>query len=334
MAGGSRLEVLAEYGYDIDPFRGVVLETADGMRIKRVLRMAVESRAMISVVASWGFGKSTALALALKDLNATVVRLITPDKERVVVSDIEKALILHLSTESCARTKEVRARQIRRILGAATDESDVVLVLEEAHRMHGQTLRALKTFREMEWKGRSPIFTVVMVGQTDPMNKRQVGEVRLRTDTIRMRGITAGEVKDYISATVGEHFESDAIEAVSRRPEGRNFLDLQEMLVELMARALEAGQRKVTPVEVFELCGGGIKEVLKRTGLKQSDIARETGLSPATVSLVVNEKTDGLSDGAFKEARGAITDVLRKHSGGDAAKPGLKVMGGAEVRNV
>jgi type II secretory pathway predicted ATPase ExeA len=316
----SRLEILAEYGYSKDPFRNFYMETADSLRVKRLLKMAVESRAMVSIVASWGVGKTTSLDLAFRDIDALVVKLITPDKERVVVSDIEKALILGLSNESCKRTKEVRARQIRRIVGEASRGKPIVLVLEEAHRMHGQTLRALKTFREMEWMGQSPLFTVIMIGQYDPMRKRYVDEVRLRTDTVHMKGITGSEVKDYISSTVGKCFEPDAIEALSRMQQTRTFLDLHEMLIALMGRALETGNKKVTALEVYELYGGGIKEVMKRTGVKLIELEKATGIPKSTLSMVTNDQQNTMTDTKFKGARDAVAEVLRQKIGGTEEK--------------
>jgi len=325
----SRLEILAELGYAKDPFRNFRMETADSLRLKRVLKMGIDSRSMISIVASWGFGKTSALDLAFRELDAHVVRLHTPDKERVVVSDIEKGLILGLSNESCKRTKEVRARQIRRILGEAAREKPVVLVLEEAHRMHGQTLRALKTFRELEWMGQSPLFTVVMVGQYDPMRKKGVDEVRLRSDTVRMKGLTASEVKEYITATVGKHFEDDAAEALSRLDVARNFLDLQDALITLMSRAIECGQKKVISLEVFEVYGGGIKEVMKRANLSLAEIQEKTGIPKSTLSLITNDKRESLTDSTFNEGRDAVASVIREKMTGkkaEAPAPGLKVV--------
>lgn len=308
----SRLEVLAEFGYSKDPFKGFRMETADSLRLKRLLKMAIESKAMVSVVASWGFGKTSALEIAFREIDAHMVRLITPDKERVVVSDIEKALILGLSNESCKRTKEVRARQIRRILGEASREKPIVLILEEAHRMHGQTLRALKTFREMEWMGQSPLFTVVMIGQYDPMRKKYVDEVRLRSDTVFMKGLTDSEVREYTRNTVGKSFEPDAIEAVSRLTGTRNYLDLQEIILALMSKALELGQKTVSALEVFDVYGGGFKEVMKRVNISLGELAAETGISKTTLSLVTNEKQGTLTDDTYHDTRRAITDVLRR----------------------
>lgn len=308
----SKLEVLSEFGYSRDVFKGLFMETSDTLRIKRLLKMGVESRAMISIVAGWMNGKTTALDIAFQEIDATVCRLITPDKERVVVSDIEKSLILGLSNEPCKRTKELRARQIQRILGEAAKKKPVVLILEEAHRMHGQTLRALKTFREMEYQGMSPLFTVVMVGQYDPMRKKYVDEVRLRTDSVTMKGPSPAESRQYIDITVGRYFEDDAADALSRLSVARNYGVLQESIINLMNRALQHGTKRVSAVHVFEMYNGGIKELLKKAKIGLPELSRETGIPVSTLSLVTNEKQGTMTDAKMSESRNAIADVLSK----------------------
>ncbi|MDL1939906.1 AAA family ATPase [Candidatus Jettenia sp. AMX1] len=302
----SRLAVLAEYGYRKDPFRGMHLETADITRVKRIIGMAVESRAMVSIIAERGNGKSRAVDSTLRDMDVKVISLFTSDKEKVLVGDIERALIADLSQEEIKRTREIRARQLRRIMGEASRRQEIVLILEEAHRLHGQTLRSLKTLREMEWMGQSPLFTVIMLGQYDPMRKPGVDEVRLRTDTVYMKGLTQNEVKDYTRATL------------SRLRTARNFLELQEMLIALMERALACGHKKVTAFEVFDLYGGGLKELIKLTDISLSEIADETGISKATLSLVANDRMDKLTDDTASKTREAIAEVIRKKMEGKA----------------
>ena len=312
----SRLSVLAEFGFKKDPFRGVNIETADVSRVKRILGMAVESRAMVSIIAERGQGKSRAVDTVIKDMEVKEVRLLTSDKEKVLVGDIERALITDLSQEEVKRTREIRARQLRRILGESSRQQETVLVLEEAHRLHGQTLRSLKTLREMEWMGQSPLFTVIMLGQCDPMRKPGVDEVRLRTDTIYMKGLTQCEAKGYTTEVVGKCFEDAAIEALSRLKSARNFLDLQETIVALMEKALEYGHKKVTPFEIFDMFGGGLKELIRDADISLTELADATGISKATISLVANDKMDKLTDEMASRTRDAIAEVLRNRAGG------------------
>jgi len=312
----SRLEILAEFGFERDPFRGVHLETADVLRVKRVLKMAVESRAMVAIIAERGYGKTQAVEASLRELEVSVVRLVAPEKEWLTIGDIERAMILDLTQESPRRTREIRARQLRRVLGEISRQKEIVLVIEEAHRIHGNTLRSLKSIREIEWAGRSPLFAVVMLAQFDPMRRTSLDEVRLRTDNVHMRGLTSSEVYDYIEGTVGRVFEADAIEATSRLSSGRNFLDLQEILLSLMGRAMELGLKKVTPFEVFDLYGGGLKEIRRRVGMSNDAIAKELGVSKASISLIENGKGDKLSDDFGREQYQAFAQVLRKHAQG------------------
>ena len=323
----SRLSVLAEFGFKKDPFRGVNIETADVSRVKKILGMAVESRAMVSIIAERGQGKSRAVDTILKAMEVETglkpvctVRLLTSDKEKVLVGDIERALITDLSQEEVKRTREIRARQLRRILGESARQQEIVLVLEEAHRLHGQTLRSLKTLREMEWMGQSPLFTVIMLGQCDPMRKPGVDEVRLRTDTIYMKGLTQCEAKGYTTEVVGKCFEDAAIEALSRLKSARNFLDLQEMLVALMEKALEYGHKKVTPFEIFDMFGGGLKELIKDADISLAELSDATGISKATISLVANDKMDKLTDEMASRTRDAIAEVLRNRASGGAVQ--------------
>ncbi len=319
-----RLETLAEFGYERDPFRSSRMDTVDAARVRRVIGMALESRAMVSLVAERGTGKTQALDMALRDKDVTVVRVLSADKEWVGIGDIERALIFDLSQESARRTREIRARQLRRILGEASRKTSVVLVLEESHRLHGSTLRALKSLREMEWMGQSPLFTVVMIGQYDPLQRAAVDEVRLRTDTVAMKGLTQQEIADYIEATVGKAFEPDAIQALSKCGQARNFLDLQEMAVQVMGRALEVGRKKVTPFEILAIYGGGLKEIRIRTGMTAKAVAEKLGVSTATISLIENGKGEKTDFG--KDTYQAFAEVLQKETNG-APKTALKAVG-------
>ncbi|QII11216.1 hypothetical protein KsCSTR_18370 [Candidatus Kuenenia stuttgartiensis] len=315
-----RLAVLAEFGYRKDPFRGVHMETSDVSRVKRIVGMAVESHAMVSIVAMRGQGKTRAVDSILREMEVKEIRLFTSDKEKVLVGDIERALITDLSEEPVRRTREIRARQLRRIVGEASRRQEVVLVLEEAHRLHGQTLRSLKTMRELDWMGQNPLFTIIMIGQSNPMGKPGVDEVRLRTDTIEMKGMTAAEVKRYVWETVGKSFEPDAVEALSRLKDSRNFLDLQEMVINLMNKAMAYGRKKVEAFDVFELYCGGLKELIRKENISQGELAEEVKIPKSTLNLILNDKADRLTDETVANAREAIADVIRKRKGIEPAE--------------
>jgi len=241
----SRLEVLSQFGFSSDPFSWR-MESADSKRIKGILGMAMSSRAMVSVVGERGIGKSVAVSAALRKSKAKLVRVLSADKGKIHAGDIQEAMILDLSDETPRKTKEVRVRQLRRILGESSRKQPVVVVIEESHRLHPMTLRSIKNLRELDWLGETQLFTVVLIGQSDCTQKAGLAEVRLRTESVQMHGLTSAEVIEYVRRTVGSVFSEEAVAACAQIEDGRNYLDLQEALIVAMERALAAGRDEVS----------------------------------------------------------------------------------------
>ena len=251
----NKLEVFSSLGLKVDPFHKASFDTGDSLRVRRILTMAVESRAMVSIVGPRGMGKSRAVTGALDKIGCRVVLVEKSDKERVSISDIEQAIILDLSDEAPKRGGEIRARQLRRIVGEPSRKQQIVVVIEEAQRLHGSTLRSLKTLREIRWMGESELFTVILIGQSDPMNRAGVSEVRLRTDCVHMQGLTSTEAAGYVRATLGKFVDETAEDAISALPQAKNYLELQKLLVDLLSYALMSGREQVTAEDVLELAG-------------------------------------------------------------------------------
>lgn len=285
----SRLELLINMGFENDPFKGVVFPTLDGMRIEKILKMAVKSNAMVSIVGDRGAGKTRAVTDALKKMKISEVRVRASDKNRTLISDIEQAMIFDLSDETPKRGREIRSRQLRRILGEASTKQAVVVVIEEAHRLHGMTLRSIKTLRELDWMGETELFTCVLLGQSDPMNKAGVAEVRLRSDTVRMQGLSKKEIAGYVEKTMGTVFSDDAINAVSLLSDTENFLDLQSRLIALMASAAVAGRHTVTIDDVLD--AGKNEKTIIQTPEKNTNHPARAG-NDALKELLDRKKTD------------------------------------------
>jgi type II secretory pathway predicted ATPase ExeA len=268
MGNFSRLETFVGLGFKHDPFKRFNFKTADSTRIGQIIEYAVSSRAMVSIVGIRGDGKSRAVRAALDRKELQIVFLRSPDKARLLITDVEQAIIFELSDDKPKRGREIRSRQLRPILGQASRRREVVLVIEEAHQLHGMTLRALKSLREIDWMGETELFTVVLIGQGDPMNKAGVAEVRLRADTVRMQGLTMPEVAGYVKGTVGRVFSSEAIDAVKQLPNVGNYLNLQEVLVSLMGHALMCGRNMVQVEDLKDLYGEKVVAVKPDPGKK------------------------------------------------------------------
>ncbi|HOG08868.1 MAG TPA: hypothetical protein PK983_12300, partial [Syntrophales bacterium] len=123
----TRLETFGTLGYREDPFRRARFGTGDMARTLRILTMAVESHAMVSIVGDRGIGKTEAINAALNKLGVRRVTIQRAQKEMATIADIEKALILDLSDESPRRGAETCSRQVRRITGEASRKHKIVL---------------------------------------------------------------------------------------------------------------------------------------------------------------------------------------------------------------
>ena len=112
--------------------------------------------------------------------------------------------------------------------------------------------------------GERDLFTVIFVGQSDPMNKAGVSEVRLRSDSVYMQGLTGAEIRTYIDDTVGSLFDGEVIDSVVAMPTARNFLDLRDSLYCLMVRAVANGRDRVEVEDFVEEFGKGLSKPVKR----------------------------------------------------------------------
>lgn len=269
----TRLETFCNLDYKSDPFKAAKkFETGDISRVRRILTMAIESHAMVSIVGERGIGKSDAIEAALKKFKVRLIPVIREDQENLRAPEIKAAMISALSTESVKRGGVVSSAQLRRIVGEATidPKQQVVVVIEEAQRLHPNTLRSLKTLREIEWLGQKELFTIILVAQSDPMNRAGVSEVALRSDCIRMKGLSADEAAEYVRATIGKHFEDSAIDALAELPQARNYLELQALCVTVLNHALADGRELVKVADVTAAAGEQTAEPLQpRTARKQ-----------------------------------------------------------------
>lgn len=237
-----------QVGLPADPWAALGHQpTADAARVALAVRAAVEARAFVGLLGPRGAGKTRALRAALAAHDG--VRVVEPlrlTRERLHMGDIETALVRDLSDEPPRRSGEARSHQVRRVLGAASRSARVVLVIDDAHCLHGQTVRALKRLRELAWMGRAPLLGVVLVGQRDAAAR--VPEVGLRADALWLAGLAVPEAASAIRAVVRQAgtpplLDADALAALATDRRARNWLDLSALLDECWARIVATGTR-------------------------------------------------------------------------------------------
>ena len=316
MAKLSKLELLLAMGFKVDPFKQVRMKTGDSCRIDRVVGMAVQSRAMVNIIGERGIGKSNAVRAALtKSKDTHPIFIESNDIRGLRISDIEQAIIFDLGNgEKPKRSREIRSRQLRPIIGDASRRKNICLVIEEGHQLHGQTLRSLKRLREMVWMGESGLLSVIIIGQSNPMNKQGMAEVRLRSDSVVMQGLIGEEVKTFAARTVGRVFDDEVLDMLPGLPDSHNFEDLKALFFSLMESAVCSGRKQVTKDDLAGVFGGlTLEEERERVGMSVADLTKRSGLQRREVSSLLKKNEESNLHHKTKEGIDILRDVLTEY---------------------
>ena len=236
-----------------DPWGGApALDTADAIRAGHLVRAAAEARILVSIHGPRGAGKTHAIRAALVGIPR--VRLVEPlrlDRERLTLGDVQTAIVRELCDEAPRHSGEARSGQTRRVLGAA--DGSVVLWIDDAHLLHHATLRGLKRLLEVRWRGRGPLLGIVLSGQAD--RTAAVPEVGLRSDRMRLAGLTAAEAGRALTAALGARIEAGAVAPLAESDAARNWLDLQALVDTCLAAAAARGEERITAGAVDAVLG-------------------------------------------------------------------------------
>ena len=146
----------------------------------------------------------------------------------------------------------------------------MVLWIDDAHLLHSSTLRGLKRLLEVRWQGRGPLLGIVLSGQTD--RTAAVPEVGLRSDRVRLAGLTRAEAGRGIRAALRDRCEPEAMAAIAESDAARNWLDLQALVDACLATAAGRGEERITVASVRTVLGTALATE-SRTPAPASDAA-------------------------------------------------------------
>ncbi len=204
------LQAKKKFKFVADPFVGDI-HTADDVFmteetrfISEYLYQTAKVGGMISLIGESGSGKTTIRRYAIDRMKSEgqKVRIIIPriiDKSRLTASSICDAIIQDCSEERPKRSLEAKARQIEKILTNSSRAGWAhVLMIEEAHDLHIQTLKYLKRFWELE-DGFKKLLAIILIGQPEMKGKLdeaknwEAREVIRRMEVLELQPLTTGE---------------------------------------------------------------------------------------------------------------------------------------------
>jgi len=261
---------------------------------KEDIEFAVRNNQMLVISGAVGSGKTClfdAAKSALSTENVKFVYVSNYFKEHVNIASIINALILDLSDESPRRDLEARSRQVTRICGKKHVNEGVLisLVIEEAHRIHPNTLRAIKELRESSFAGKSPLFSVILIGHPQlqsSIESRKEAFWRCQTMELNESNgwMNYKERSNFLKVVFGAAITKEAREKVASFI--KNPLEMVFYIKKKMVEAKKAGKRIIDS----EVVVTSLLELKEAQNLSLNEIAKEAGVSKSTVFDVLHKE--------------------------------------------
>jgi len=171
-------EILARFGLESDPFNlepngpEAVFESRGAAHVLKTLKLAVANQNWVALTGDIGDGKTTLLNLfcdrCLQDHNIVVLRPMAAQVGKLTIRSICTYIVNQHSEETPANDHGALYRQVAEILINLTRAGQLVLlVLDEAHRLHAETVASLKNIFEIRdpQAPLSRMIAIVMSGQ-------------------------------------------------------------------------------------------------------------------------------------------------------------------------
>jgi type II secretory pathway predicted ATPase ExeA len=269
---------------------------------KKDIVYAVKHNQLLTISGAVGSGKSILFSTAISTMpEVTFVYVRNYYKEHVTISSIINALIYDISDENPKRDLEARSRQFIRLVGKyyVGQGKQVCIVIEEAHRLHANTLRQLKELREADFGGKSPLFSVILIGHEELQAKLESRkEAYWRSQIMELNEsngwMTADERTEYIRHIYGNAVTSEAmlrIAGICKTP-----LNIDFYIENKMKEARKAG-KKVLDDEVVQPTPKELYEANKNS-VSIRKIAKEMQVSTTTAFDAINTENHRLSEAA------------------------------------
>ena len=143
-----------------------MFDSHKGIQFRNGLASAIMNEVMTAVIAPWGSGKTMLIRQLKKQIHnqnqpVNFVHVQSLDEQKVKISTILNAIIQDLApNENRRRDMEARSRQVIRILGSKLVNSGehTCIIIEDAHRLHTNTLNSIRLMRELDFAGKAPLF--------------------------------------------------------------------------------------------------------------------------------------------------------------------------------
>jgi type II secretory pathway predicted ATPase ExeA len=271
-----------------------IFESQDLRRLQDAITEAVHQRQMLVVIGPPGAGKTTTTydylheAPLISSRKVLVIKDLTTNIEQMTVAQIEEGVLRAVlqateSTESVKQSAISRGHQLQRVLGQYAKNHEVVLVLEDGHKMKKQTLINLKRLREMRFAMQERLLTVVILAQPSMrMLLEDLPEVNMRSRICEMQGLSSEEVSEYLqfkAKLAGGDIKTVVMDEAMKLIRKSFFwpLRLNDLMNKVLPEACELGMLPV-PKDLIEKHAGAesnLRALMILSGLNLTEIQQE-----------------------------------------------------------
>jgi type II secretory pathway predicted ATPase ExeA len=310
--------IMRQYGIQQDWARAGYFETASAKEVSGDILQAIMAGRLIAVSGPVGVGKTAMIHQLqhriLTEKKVIFARSLSIDKPRIVLPALMTALFLDIAGDPDMKVPtqpEKRERLLQEAIKAA--KKPVVLFIDEAHDLHGNTLTGLKRLMEMIDAGRGTL-SVVLVGHPrlqNDLRRATMEEIGHRTTRLTLEGLgddTAAYLDWLLKTCLANGTKPDDV----IEPDARAFLaeklntplQIAEHLNRALTDAFRMGAERVTRDTVMDTISVGFDDLdarLARIGYTPKALSDQFELTQSEVRRFLRgrldtDRTEELSD--------------------------------------
>lgn len=258
------------------------------------IKNAMQDKQMLAICGKIGSGKSVLLKQAVREIallqdRTKFIYVRSLSKARLTIESIVNAILYDFEEPKIRRDFEARSRQVTRVLGTAhvTDKLNIVVIIDQAHLLHGNTIRALQELFELTFNNVSPLLSIVLVGHESLVSKlNNYKEVFWRSNLVMLNEsngwMTYQERINYIKAVWGNAISAKARERIAVLAHVP--LEIDVFVESKMNEAYNAGKKQLDE-ETIEV---PLIELFQALDVSLQDVANEAGIGKTTVHDVLH----------------------------------------------
>lgn len=276
------------------------------------------SNGFLALAGTPGTGKTELIRFAKREINdkqfpVKFVHIRDKKDDNVRIGSILNSIVYDLreSDENPKRDPEAKARQVTRLMGlwAVRRKYHICIIIEDAHRMHANTISAIKLLREEDFAGHAPLFSVILLGWPRMMAKiDNRKDIKWRITDMQLDEdhgwMDVKERISYIETKFPGIFANETLNKLALQCKVPAEIDHTAM--EAMSKAFHMGASQVDN----SIYAPTLKDEAQALGLTLSDLENLSGVRRSSVSDVLNNSSK--SDENKRKVEAAIEAIRIK----------------------